>query len=115
MQRAVFIAVLSFVFFLATMVIYYLRANLLYFLLATAFLLIYLAMMVSIILQRKSVAEVFENGLRYKGRELTWDLIDGVANDGFVTVKKGKAFSLPGALDRRPDLVRHIRDHTKRA
>ena len=109
MQRAVFIAVLSFVFFLVTMVIYYMRSNILYFLLATAFLLIYLAMMVSIVLQRKSVAEVFENGLRYKGREFNWDDLKVVSDNGVLTPRKGKPITLPGALNDRTGLITRIR------
>ena len=109
MQRAVFIAVLSFVFFLVTMVIYYLRANVLYFLLATAFLLIYLAMMVSIILQRKSVAEVFENGLRFRSREIAWDQIDEISDDGVIQVSKGKPIRLPSSLNDLPGLIQRVR------
>src|SRR5437773_12397915 len=40
-QRAVFIAVLSFLFFLAMMIVFYIRQSMLYFLLATAFLIVY--------------------------------------------------------------------------
>ncbi len=54
LQRAVFIAVLSFLFFLAMMFAYYIRQSALYFLLATAFLIIYLITMVSFVRLRKS-------------------------------------------------------------
>ena len=55
MQRAVFIAVLSFLFFLTMMFAYYIRQSPLYFLLATAFLIIYLITMVSFVrLRRKA-------------------------------------------------------------
>lgn len=55
LQRAVFIAVLSFLFFLAMMFAYYIRQSLLYFLLATAFLIIYLITMFSFVrLRRKA-------------------------------------------------------------
>lgn len=54
-QRAVFIAVLSFLFFLAMMFAYYIRQSMLYFLLATAFLIIYFVMMFSFVrLRRRS-------------------------------------------------------------
>ena len=49
LQRAVFIAVLSFLFFLAMMFAYYIRQSALYFLLATAFLIVYLITMVSFV------------------------------------------------------------------
>jgi len=55
LQRAVFIAVLSFLFFLTMMFAYYIRQSGLYFLLATAFLIIYLVTMVSFVrLRRKA-------------------------------------------------------------
>ena len=52
-QRAVFIAVLSFLFFLAMMFAFYLRQSMLYFLLATAFLIVYIATMISFVKLRK--------------------------------------------------------------
>ncbi len=52
-QRAVFIAVLSFLFFLATMLLYYVRQSMLYFLLATAFLIVYVVTMVSLFKVRR--------------------------------------------------------------
>jgi len=52
-QRAVFIAVLSFMFFLAMMLAFYIRQSMLYFLLATAFLLIYIVTMISFLKLRK--------------------------------------------------------------
>ena len=54
-QRAVFIAVLSFMFFLAMMLAFYIRQSMLYFLLATAFLLIYIVTMVSFLRLRKGI------------------------------------------------------------
>ena len=52
-QRAVFIAVLSFMFFLAMMLAFYIRQSMLYFLLATAFLLVYIVTMISFVKLRK--------------------------------------------------------------
>ena len=53
LQRAAFIAVLSFLFFLAMMFTYYLRQSLLYFLLATAFLVVYVITMISLFRLRR--------------------------------------------------------------
>jgi len=53
LQRAVFIAVLSFLFFLAMMFAYYIRQSAVYFLLATAFLIIYLLTMFSFVRMRR--------------------------------------------------------------
>lgn len=55
LQRAVFIAVLSFLFFLAMMFAFYLRQSILYFLLATAFLFVYIVTMISFVRLRRSV------------------------------------------------------------
>lgn len=54
LQRAVFIAVLSFLFFLAMMFAYYIRQSALYFLLATAFLFVYIVTMISFVKLRRS-------------------------------------------------------------
>jgi hypothetical protein len=53
LQRAAFIAVLSFLFFLAMMFAYYIRQSALYFLLATAFLIVYIVTMVSFVRLRR--------------------------------------------------------------
>jgi amino acid transporter len=63
LQRAVFIAVLSFLFFLAMMFTYYIRQSALYFLLATAFLLVYIMTMISFVRLRRSS----QNRLRIRG------------------------------------------------
>lgn len=57
LQRAVFIAVLSFLFFLAMMFAYYVRQSALYFLLATAFLIVYIVTMISFVRLRRSGKE----------------------------------------------------------
>lgn len=54
LQRAIFIAVLSFLFFLAMMFAYYIRQSALYFLLATAFLIVYIITMISFVRLRGS-------------------------------------------------------------
>ncbi len=53
LQRAAFVAVLSFLFFLAMMFAYYIRQSALYFLLATAFLIVYIITMISIVRLRR--------------------------------------------------------------
>ena len=53
-QRAVFIAVLSFLFFLVMMIAFYVRQSMLYFLLATAFLIIYIFTMFSFVRLRRT-------------------------------------------------------------
>lgn len=66
LQRAIFVAVLSFVFFMAMLVGFYIRQNIGYFLLSTAFLIVYILTMVSWIMLRKNSLKVYENGISYK-------------------------------------------------
>ncbi len=78
LQRAAFIAVLAFLFFLAMMFAYYARQSIGYFLLATAFLLLYLVTMFSLVMQKRSVVRIFENGITFKRFESRWDEIETV-------------------------------------
>ncbi len=100
-QRAVFIAVLSFAFFLAMMTVFYIRQNILYFLLASAFLAIYIVTLLSWIVQRRSVVRVYENGLNYKKRTALWSEIESVNDSrdvGEVIVRDEKPIILPKTL-----------------
>jgi len=109
LQRAIFIAVLSFLFFLSMMIVYYIRVSSLFFLLATAFLLVYLVTMFSLVRQRRGVVQLFEHGIEYKKRRLAWDEIGAVADDGRITLTTGKSLQLPQTLDRLPELLPLIR------
>jgi len=110
-QRAVFIAVLSFLFFLGTMFAFYVRQSPLYFLLATGFLIVYLVTMFSWFVQRKAVVHVYEHGFAFKGRSLAWDEIGSVNYDQkiVVTPKSGKPLELPATISEPAALVRYIR------
>ena len=114
-QRAVFVAVLSFVFFLAMMILFYVRENVLYFLLASAFLVIYIITLLSWIVQRRNVVKVYENGLNYKKRTARWSEIDSV-NDGpdvgEVIVRDGKPILLPKTLSSFDALLNNIRQRS---
>lgn len=108
-QRAVFMAVLSFLFFLAMMFAFYVLQSALYFLLSTAFLIVYLLTMFSFVMQRKKSIEVFENGLKYKKHKVTWDEIESVDSDGNVSLKSGKEFILPKTIHQFETVVGLIR------
>ena len=109
LQRAVFIAVLSCLFFLSMMIAYYIRDSALFFLLATAFLLVYIVTMISLVRQRRGVVQLFEHGIEYKKRRLAWDEIGTVADDGRITLTSGRSVELPQTLDRLPELLSLIR------
>ena len=108
-QRAVFIAVLSFVFFLAMMVMFYIRENVLYFLLASAFLVVYVITLLSWIVQRRSVVKVFQNGISFKKQAALWDEISGVDDTGTVTLRNQKTILLPRSLNDLDGVVGLIR------
>ena len=89
-QRAVFIAALAFMFFLAMMFTFYLRQNILYFLLASAFLVLYLVMMFALLMQRRSTVEVCENGFRTKKQSIRWTDVVSVSDEGVLELRSGK-------------------------
>ena len=78
LQRAVIVAVLSFFFFLATMVMFSMWRNFLYFFLSTAFLIVYLATMFGWLMLRKNVLKIYENGLTYRKFAACWSEIEAV-------------------------------------
>src|SRR5947199_7768404 len=113
-QRAVFIALLSFLFFAAMMFAFYVRQSFLYFLLATAFLIVYLVTMFSWFIQRKAIVNVYEKGFGFKDRSVTWEEIDSVRYDQqiVVTPKNGKPVEFPSTISEPAALVRYIRFRT---
>jgi len=78
LQRAVIVAVLSFLFFMITMVMFSMWRNFLYFFLSTAFLIVYLATMFGWLMMRKNVLKIYENGLTYRKFTARWDEIESV-------------------------------------
>jgi hypothetical protein len=79
MQRAAFVAVLSFVFFIAMLVGFSIRQNVGYFLLATAFLIVQLLTLFGWLVQRRTEFKIYENGFGYKKQICRWDEIDSMA------------------------------------
>lgn len=108
-QRAVFIAALSFLFFLTMMFTFYLSQNILYFLLASAFLVLYLVMMFALLMQRRSTVEVYERGLRFKNQPVAWSEIASVAEAGEIELIDSKRVILPRSLSDLDSLVLCIR------
>lgn len=121
LQRAVFVAVLSFLFFLAMMFAFYLRQHFGYFLLATAFLLVYLATMFSWVTQRKSVVKLFENGFEYRKFSCRWDELEAVSRQAEkksirlqVRTKTGQQVTLPGSIEGIDEIERFVLDRISR-
>lgn len=109
LQRAVFIIVLSFIFFLAMMFAYYIRQSIVYFLLASAFLLLYLITLISFALHRRSVVSVYEKGISYKTNQVQWQDIRSVDDDGKVALADGRSLILPKMVTNSGRLIDTIR------
>lgn len=111
MQRATFVAVLSFLFFLAMMFGFYLRQNIGYFLLATAFLLIYLLTMFSWVYQRRSMVRIYKNGIRYRRIAVPWDEIASFSDRPpyEIRTRMGGKIVLPAALASPQEVAREFR------
>lgn len=108
-QRAVFMAVLSFMFFLTMMFAFYVRQSMLFFLLSTAFLVIYLITMFSWVMQRKANVEVYENGFKYRKNLVLWSEITDVSDKGVVAFGNRKTATIPGTINNPEQLLAHIR------
>lgn len=108
-QRAAFMAVLSFMFFLAMMFAFYVLQSALYFLLSTAFLIIYLLTMFSFVMQRKKNVQIFENGLLYRKNSVLWSEIAAVDGDGKISLKSGKRFEVSSTIHDFESLIAIIK------
>ncbi len=85
-QRAVIVAVLSFIFFLAMLAVFSIRQNFIYFFLSTAFLIVYLLTMFGWLMMRKNILKIYENGMTYRKFTARWNEIEAVESNN----KKGK-------------------------
>lgn len=112
-QRAVFIAALAFMFFLAMMFTFYLRQNILYFLLASAFLVLYLVMMFALLMQRRSTVEVCENGFRTKKQSIRWTDVVSVSDEGIVKLRSGKNTAIARSVAAFDELLVTLRENTR--
>ena len=111
-QRAVFIAALAFMFFLAMMFTFYLRQNILYFLLASAFLVLYLIMMFALLMQRRSTVDVCENGFRTKKQSIWWTDVASVSDEGVIELTSGKNTSIARSVAAFDELLVTVRKNT---
>lgn len=92
LQRAAIVTILSFLFFLAMLVVFYIRQQIVYFVLSTAFLVVYVFTMIGWVMQKRNVVSIYENGITYRKFRSTWDEIKSVTADsetGITLVKDG--------------------------
>ena len=120
LQRAVIIAVLSFLFFLTTLAMFSLWRNFLYFFLSTAFLIVYLATMFSWLMMRKNLLKIYENGLSYRKFTARWDEIETLElnkKDAKINCeirkKKGEKITLTESIQGVEQAVGVIREKIK--
>ena len=113
LQRAVFLVVLSFIFFLAMMFAYYILQNIIYFMLATAFLIVYLITLFSWFVQRRSVVQIYEGGISFKKQSAAWDEIAELDDKGVISLKDNQKIILPGVLNKLDCAVTLIRSKSK--
>lgn len=108
LQRAVFIVVLSFMFFLGMMFAFYVRQSVGYFLLASAFLVLYLITMFSWMMQRRTVVKIHEHGFRFKDRSTHWNEIENVEG-ATISIRDAKPIMIPNTIHDRARLLDTIR------
>jgi hypothetical protein len=78
LQRAAMTAVISFVFFLAMLLVFSVRQNIGYFLLATAFLIVQIFTLFGWVTQSRSRLEIFDNGFTYRKKTCRWQEIAAI-------------------------------------
>lgn len=113
LQRAAIVAVLSFLFFFATLIAFYVRQNLLYFLLAIGFLIVNIITMIGWWLQKRNKVEVFDHGMVYRKKRIRWneiDSIDHVSDAGLrLVARDGRSIVIPRSVHNIDVLADHIR------
>ena len=121
LQRAAIIAVLSFVFFMAMLVVFYIRQHIGYFVLSTAFLVVYLLTLISWVMQRRNTVSIFENGIRYKKFSGSWVeiksaiVVDEDRNRKHVELKKNsrEKIAIPSSILGFDQIVGFIKANVK--
>ncbi|MFL6469204.1 MAG: hypothetical protein ACJ72Z_14700 [Pyrinomonadaceae bacterium] len=115
-QRAAIIALLSFVFFLAMLVAFLFRQQSGYLILAAAFFVLNLFTLAGFLMQRRNVASLFENGIKYKALTAYWNEIVSIddGNEGITIVKAdGSAIKIPRSVDDLGRLNFLLREKTR--
>jgi hypothetical protein len=99
-QRAAIVAVLSFIFFLAMLVMLSYRQHFGYFLLASAFMAVEIFTLLGLFSQRRNVLKIFEKGFSYKKKAAFWEEIEKIdKNKGYEIVRTdGEKIMLPTTI-----------------
>lgn len=115
LQRAAIIAILSFVFFLVTLIFFYMQQGFMYFVLSTAFLVIYIFTMIGWVMQKRNLISIYENGIAKRQFIATWDELQSVKaeSDAGITVTKadGQSLTIPKTTADIGRIAMLIRQH----
>ena len=114
LQRAVFLTVLSFLFFVGTMFIYYIRQGFVYFILASAFLVLYVISLMSFVAQRKNTLVIHQHGIEFKKDKILWTDVKSVSDEGVILLIDQRTITIPKSLANFNDLVDQIRSMRQR-
>ncbi len=102
LQRAAIVAGLSFLFFLATLLMFYMQQRLMYFILSSAFLVVYIFTMIGWVLQKRNVVSIHEHGIVYRKFASRWDEIRSVKADAdagiTITKSSGESVNIPKSV-----------------
>lgn len=116
MQRAAIVAVLSFIFFLAMLVVFSLRRQVGFFILATAFMVVEIFTVLGIFAHRRTLLKIFENGLSYKKQKCAWPEVLEVkkGKEYEIVLRDGEKIVLPGTIHEIDKIVPLIEARTLR-
>jgi hypothetical protein len=112
LQRAAIVAVVSFVFFLATLIVFYIRRQIGYFLLSTGFVVVYIFTLIGWVMQKRNVVGIYENGLKYRKFLAAWEDIVSVTanNEGLEIVNNKREKTLiPSSVTGYGQIVRAVK------
>lgn len=79
LQRAAIIAVLSFIFFLGTLIAFTLTQKFVFFLLSTAFLVVELFTLFGWLAQKRNELKVYEKGFTFKKQNYLWENLASIS------------------------------------
>jgi hypothetical protein len=116
-QRAVVIALISFSFFAAMLIVFLVRQQFGYLILAAAFLVLNLFVLIGIAFQRSNVVYIFENGIRHKSSTASWnEMVSIDAEDGGLKIVKAdrSVIKIPRSIDQLGRLSSLLRERTRR-
>jgi hypothetical protein len=113
LQRAAIVAIVSFLFFLTTLLFFYMQQAVGYFVLSTAFLVVCVFTMIGWVLQKRKTVSLFEKGISYRSFSTTWDELQSVKVDSKTGIKLvktgGDAVTIPETVSDLQQIATAIR------